>query len=202
MIPRGRPGGQQAGGCSERRGRCSLVASQTRECPVDLLLLVLRLVHILLGVFWAGTVFFTTFFLNPAMTEAGPDGAKVGAALQRRRFMNIMPPVAGLTILSGLGLYWRVYGFAPDFMRSGRGMVLGLGATAAIIGFVVGIAVLRPAMVRSGALMQSAAQAPPAERQALLAQAQLLRTRANSASKVVAWLLILGVAGMALARYV
>lgn len=169
---------------------------------MDLLLLLMRLLHIGLGVFWAGTVVFTTIFLFPAIAEAGPDGAKVAAALMRRRFMQVMPPVAGLTILSGLYLYWRVSGgFQPSFMHSGMGITVGLGAAAAIAAFVVGVAVMRPAMMRAGALAQSAAQAAPEQRQAQLAAAQAMRERGARAGQVVAVLIALAVAAMALARY-
>lgn len=165
-------------------------------------MLLMRLLHIGLGVFWAGTVVFTAIFLFPSIAEAGPDGAKVGAALMRRRFMQVMPPIAGLTILSGLYLYWRDSGgFQPSFMRSGMGVTLGIGAAAAIAAFVVGVAVMRPAMTRAGALAQNAAQAAPADRQPQLAEAQTLRQRGTRAGQVVAVLVSVTVVAMALARY-
>jgi hypothetical protein len=169
---------------------------------VDLVMLLMRLLHIGLGVFWAGTAVFSAIFLFPSIAEAGPDGAKVGAALMRRRFMQVMPPIAGLTILSGFYLYWRVSGgFQPSFMHSGMGMTLGLGAAAAIAAFVVGVAVMRPAMMRAGALAQSAAQAAPEQRQAQLTAAQAMRLRGARAGQVVAVLVALAVTAMALARY-
>ncbi|MGH7751712.1 MAG: hypothetical protein ACREN5_02760, partial [Gemmatimonadales bacterium] len=117
---------------------------------MNLLLVVMRLLHIGLGVFWVGTILFNAFFLGPAMAEAGPDGAKVMAGLMRRRFMQIMPAVGIVTILSGLWLYWHVSGgFQAGYMRSRGGMTLGLGALAAILSFAVGITVVRPAMVRA-----------------------------------------------------
>lgn len=170
---------------------------------MNLSLLIMRLLHIGLGVFWAGTVVFMSIFLFPSIAEAGPEGAKVGAALNRRRFMQIMPAVAGLTILSGLYLYWRDSGgFQPSFMHSGMGITLGLGAAAAIAAFVVGLAVMRPAMTRAGDLAQSAAQAVPEERQAVLMAAMASRQRGFRAGQVVAVLVALAVTAMALARYV
>jgi uncharacterized membrane protein len=170
---------------------------------VNLLLLVMRLLHILLGVFWAGTMIFTAVFLFPAVRDAGPDGAGVVAGLARRRFMAVMPIVAGLTILSGLWLFWRVSGgFQPGFMRSGTGMTFSLGGATAIAAFVIGVSVVRPAMQRAGVLAESAARAPGAERDAQLAEAQRLRVRAGAAGQVVAVLVVLAVAAMALARYV
>jgi hypothetical protein len=59
-------------------------------------MITLRLVHIALGVFWAGTIFFFVMFLEPSVRAAGPDGARVMQGLQKRQFLNVMPVIAGL----------------------------------------------------------------------------------------------------------
>ncbi len=170
---------------------------------MDLLLITLRLVHIGLGVFWVGTMIFNAFFLMPAMLEAGPDGMKVAAGLARRRFLDILPPVAGLTILSGVWLYWRAsLGFQSAYMRSSVGMTYGLGALAALVAFALGIAIMRPSMLKAAALSQAAAAAAPPEREAKLAEAAALRVRGAQTAKFVAVLLIIAVASMAVGRYV
>ena len=51
---------------------------------MELLLLVLRLVHVVGGILWVGFAVFVPFYLAPAIAEVGPDGGKVMAALQRR----------------------------------------------------------------------------------------------------------------------
>ncbi|HEX9729259.1 MAG TPA: hypothetical protein VGA37_12205 [Gemmatimonadales bacterium] len=163
---------------------------------MDPLLVSLRLVHVVLGVFWAGTLIFTALFLAPAIRDTGPDGAKVMGALLRRRFFDIMPAVALLTLLSGVWLYWRVSGgFNPDYVRSASGATLGVGGVAAIIAFGIGVGVMRPAMLRAAALMQ----APDRERQQ--DTIQRLRQRGTTGGRVVAALLVLAAAAMAVARY-
>lgn len=169
---------------------------------MDLLLIILRLVHIGLGAFWVGTMIFNAFFLVPSMLEAGPDGMKVAAGLARRRFLDIMPPVAGLTILSGIGLYWKAsVGFQPAYMRSSVGMTYGVGALAALIAFVLGIVIMRPAMLKAAAISQAAASAAPEARVAKLAEAAALRQRGADAGKFIAVLLMVAVAAMAIGRY-
>jgi len=170
---------------------------------MDILLLLARLLHIVLGTFWAGTMIFNAVFLAPAFQDVGPDAAKVAGALVRRRFMTIMPIVALVTILSGFWLYWRLSGgFDSGYMGSRQGQTLGMGAVAALVAFVIGISIVRPAMMRSGALGQRAAQAAGAERDALLAQVKAQRARSTLAGRWVAGLLTLALAAMALARYV
>jgi len=167
------------------------------------LLLTTRLFHVLFGAFWAGTLIFNALFLVPAIRDAGPDGAKVIAGLMRRRFLDVMPVVALLTILSGLWLYWHVSGgFQAAYMGSSIGMTYGAGGLASVVAFGIGAFVMRPAMLRAAALTQAAAQAAPAEREAQPAAAQALRMRGVVTGRVVAALLALAVAAMAVARYV
>jgi uncharacterized membrane protein len=156
------------------------------------LLLLMRLLHILSGIFWVGTMMFTTGFLLPAFKDVGPDGAKVGAALARRRFMVVMPIAALVTILSGIWLFWRTSGgFQETFMRSHMAKALSFGAACAILAFIIGIVVVRPAMMQATALAQSNPQ-----------RAQVLRVRVDVVGRVVTALLGLAAAAMAVARYV
>ena len=64
-------------------------------------MLILRLLHILTGVFWAGTIFFMVSYLEPSARAAGPDAAKVMGNIQKRGLMTVLPIMALLTILSG-----------------------------------------------------------------------------------------------------
>jgi len=166
------------------------------------LLLTMRLLHVLLGVFWAGALVFNALFLVPAMRDAGPEGAKVGAALMRRRFLDIMPIVALLTLISGFWLYWRASsGFRPAFMRSGPGVMWGIGAVAAVIAFGIGVGIMRPAMLRAAALAGTAAQLPPEGQEARMTEVLTLRLRAGKAGQIVALLLVIATAAMAVGRY-
>ena len=169
---------------------------------MDPLVIILRLVHVVSGAIWVGMVVFTTFFLMPAIQEAGPDGGKVMAAVQRRGLMTFMPILAIATIVSGLWLYVRdAAGMHAEFARSPVGMAFGLGGLAAIVAFALGIVVLRPSMMKAAALAQSLAQASPDQRQSTMAEVERLRTRATKTSKAVAHLMLFTVAAMAVARY-
>lgn len=166
-------------------------------------LVTLRLIHVLFGAFWTGTMIFNALFLAPAMGEAGPDAAKVMAGIQRRRFMDVMPAVALVTILSGLWLLWRVSGgFSSGWMGSPVGMGYSTGAAFAIVAFVIGVGVLRPTMMRIGRLQAEATQAADETRRAeVLAAVPLLRRRSVLAGRVVALLLALATALMGVSRY-
>jgi hypothetical protein len=170
---------------------------------MNVLVLILRLVHITLGVFWAGTLIFFAVFLVPSVRDAGPDGAKVMAALQRRRFLDVMPTVAALTILSGLWLYWRISGgFSVAWVTSPAGLALATGGLLSVIALGIGLGIMRPAAIRAAGLAQQLAASPEGpDREAQLKVVQQLRQRTAAAGRVVAVLLTLATAMMAVARY-
>jgi len=166
------------------------------------LILTLRITHILFGVFWAGAILMMAFFIGPAIKHAGPDGAKVMAGLIKRRFLNIVPAAALLTILSGFWLYWHdSAGFDKAWMGSRMAMALGTGGILALVAFAIGVGVMRPSTMKAIALSQSAAQLPETERGAVMTEIQRLRGRAAGAGMAVAVLMIVIVLTMAVARY-
>ena len=170
---------------------------------MDPLVIVLRFVHVVAGALWVGLRGFATFFLQPAIQEAGPDGGKVMAAIQRRGLMTVMPVLALGALISGVWLYIRAgEGMPAEFGRSPVGMAFGLGGLAAIVAWILGIAVMRPSMMKAMALGQSIASSTSAEeRERAMAEAQRLRVRAAKAGRVTAYLLLFAVSAMAVARY-
>lgn len=167
-----------------------------------MLTLVLRFAHVFFGALWVGMMAFQVFFLMPALAEVGPDAGKVMGAMMKRRIPVIMPIIALITIVSGMWLFMRMSGGNMSaLMATPMGQAFGWGGVVALVAFLIGIVVMRPAMIRSMKLMESMATAPQAERAAMQAEAQSLRARGAVLGKVVAWLLLFTLATMAVARY-
>jgi uncharacterized membrane protein len=166
------------------------------------MMIVLRFTHVFFAALWVGMMVFQTFFLMPALGEAGPDAAKVMGPLMRRRIPLIMIVIALLALVSGVWLFQRLSGGAPGaLMRTPMGLAYGLGGAAALIAFLLGITVTRPAMMRSMRLAESLASTPPEERAQRSAEIQRLRARGAAMGRVVASLLLFALAAMAVARY-
>lgn len=167
-------------------------------------ILVLRIVHVLGGVFWLGSGLFTSLFLLPAFAGSGPGAGPVMAGLQRRRLFTVLPIVALLTILSGVRLMWiGSAGFSPLYFESGMGLTFAVSGALAILGFLLSLLVARPAMVRSGQLAAEAAGlAAGPERDAVNARISALQRRGAVSSFAAVSLVTLAGAGMAVARYV
>lgn len=170
---------------------------------MNLFMVILRLIHIGAGVFWAGGAIVVARFLIPAVQDAGPEGGKVVQALQKRGLMTALPLSAVISMLAGLTLYWRVSGgYGAEWSRTPTGMALGLGAAASIIAFVIGVTIMRPSTLKAGALALTLPQlSDTAARAARQAEIEGLRGRAARAANWVAGLLGLAVAAMAVARY-
>jgi uncharacterized membrane protein len=171
---------------------------------MDVLQIVLRIVHILAGVFWVGSAYVMVFFVAPTAAELGPEGGKFMAGLsQRRKLPMYSAASAYLTILAGLVLYWRSSdGLDPDWIVSGPGVTFTVGGVAAIIALVLGATVIGTGARRLGPLtaQAAAAQGPPSPETA--AELQRLGARMRSGSIWIALLLTIAVVAMAVARYV
>ena len=170
---------------------------------MDPLLIALRVVHVVGGVFWGGAILFVVLFLEPAVRDAGSDGPKVMQALQRRRYLDVVPIVAALTLASGYWLYWRVFGrWHPGPGASGAELWLGVGGFASLVAFVIGVSLMRPSALRIGSLGAELAQAAPERRDAIGAEVARLRGRVRLAGRWVAALLGIAILCMAVGRYV
>jgi hypothetical protein len=159
----------------------------------------LRIIHIVGGVFWVGGTLIMTFFIGPTLGAIGEPGQKfIGHLMNNLKFSNRMSAAAGATILAGFILYWiDSQGFTSAWMSSGAGRGFGIGAAFGLIGFIFGIMIGRTtkAMAQLGAQMQG----KPSPDQ--IAQMQTIRTRQATFSTITAAALILATAFMAIARY-
>src|SRR5262245_57978450 len=121
------------------------------------LIWLLRIIHIVAGVFWVGGTLFVAFFVGPTVGATGEAGQKFVAHMTNNlRFNNRMAAAAGSTILAGLILYGLDARAGATWQRSAFATGLNIGAGFAIIGFIFGILVGRTTqrMAQLGAQMQ------------------------------------------------
>jgi uncharacterized membrane protein len=170
---------------------------------VDLYLIVLRIVHILAGVFWVGSALFFTFLLEPTVTELGPQGAPVMRHLAEKKKMPVViASTSGLTVLAGLLLYWRSSGgFDVDWVTSSTGLTFTLGGAAAIAAFVIGLVAIKPRVNRMSAIGAEVAAAGGTPSQAQMAEIQGIQHTLRRIGLTDAVLLIFAVVAMAAARF-
>jgi hypothetical protein len=153
------------------------------------LIVLARAIHILAGVYWAGAMFVFAGSLLPAIRNGGPTLVPVMKQLGMRT------GIAGLlTIFAGLYLFAGLH--AHD--DSAGGKVLGIGAAAALLAFLIALFVNMPAGRKLAKLHASpAADAKDQER-----VAAALQSRVRVGARLIAGLLGIAVLCMAVFRYV
>jgi uncharacterized membrane protein len=167
------------------------------------LFLLVRAAHVLLAVIWVGATAFTTFLLMPALQDSGPAAGPVMAALMRRKFSAFMASLGGLTVVTGLYLYYRFTGgFDPALSGSVGAMVFGTGGIAGIIALVLGGAIIARNTKKMDALGARMATAPETERAGLAAEMAAARQRVVTFSRIVIVLQMIAVVLMAIGHYV
>lgn len=174
-----------------------------RDLPLDWYQIILRVVHILVGVFWVGSAIFVFLLLQPSAKELGPIGQQfMGHLVEKRKLPVVILTSALVTILAGILLYWRdSNGFDVDWITSATGLAFTVGGVAAILAFVFGLILVKPAMEQMGSIGQAIAMAgePPTEAQ--ISEMQRLGARVTLIGQINLLLLIVAVVAMAVARY-
>lgn len=159
---------------------------------------VLRFLHIIAGILWAGGALTMGFFVAPTMGAIGDAGKQfAGHLMAKTRFSAFMMVTGGTTVLAGSILYgidsnW----FQSAWMHSPTGIGFGVGATAGILAFVFGVMLgnINKALGALGAQIQGK---PTAEQMNSL---QALMTRQAMASKWNTIFMLIAIALMASAR--
>jgi len=166
---------------------------------MNTLVIVLRLIHIFAGVFWAGTTILFYFVIGPAIGATAEAGKAFAAHLIiKARFSTVIAAAAGTTVLAGLALYWiDSAGFTSAWTTSGAGIGFAIGGIAGIVAFVAGILFGRnnTELVRIGSQIQG----PPTPEQ--VAAIQAVQGRQKNVGLIMATAIITAVAFMATARY-
>lgn len=171
---------------------------------MNVYVVLLRLVHILSGMFWIGGALLVSWFLLPAVQAAGPAG---GSVMQKfagdRRAPTWLAWAAVLTVLAGLLLFWEVSGQGSStWVSSPQGITISIGATLGIIAAVLGVAIGGPTtrkVVSLGGSIAATGQPPTPEQAAQIGALQ------KRSAVTIRWVSILGavaVACMAIAEYV
>jgi hypothetical protein len=166
------------------------------------LTIVLRLIHILSGIFWVGAMILLAGFLLPTLRATGREGGRfMQSLMQQQRLQFYLGLTAALAVLSGITMYARLAAATHGaWAQSGPGIAYGVGAVAAILAVAIGGGVGRPAGRKMLAIGQAVGSGPPsAEQQAELSR---LQRRMALGARLAAALLVIAAGAMAVGRYV
>jgi uncharacterized membrane protein len=128
-------------------------------------LLLLRFIHIVSSVCWAGGGFIFFLFVEPTAKALAPTGMQfVQYMTTKRRFSIFMVISSTLTVLTGAVLIWQhASGQWLDYMRTGPGLGFTLGSLVGIGVYLIGMLGVNPRalkLARLGEQIQSAGGPP------------------------------------------
>lgn len=166
---------------------------------MDYLKLVLRLIHILAGVFWVGSSMLFGFFIGPTVAATAEAGQKFMAHMVTKAKISARITAAAiLTVLAGGWLYWiDSGGLTTGWKSSGPGWGFGIGGVLALIGLIFGLMVGKSNHTL-GSLAAQIQGKPTSEQMTQIQAAQKQLAYAGPISTIA---LILALACMATARY-
>jgi uncharacterized membrane protein len=163
------------------------------------LLVVLRLIHIIGGVFWVGAALLMNFFIAPSMRATGDAGKQfIGHLVAKTRFSLVMSISAYATIIAGFLLYgldsqW----FTSGWLASSTAAGFGVGAVFALVGLVSGL--INGANNKKLGQLGAQIQGKPTTEQAAALSA--ISKQQAWVLPVNSWSLLLALFFMAIARY-
>jgi hypothetical protein len=167
------------------------------------LFLSMRALHVLLAAAWVGATIFTTFMLMPVIEGSGPLGGQIMQSLERKGMTAFFAALGGITVLTGIYLYWRFTGgFDPEVSRSNAGMAFGVGGVFGILAVVIGGAVIGRSSRKLLALMEQLPKASDAQKGALMQEAAALRGRMKSFGMIVLLCQVAALLLMAVGHYI
>jgi uncharacterized membrane protein len=166
-------------------------------------LIVLRFVHVVASVCWAGGAFFIFLFVEPTAKALAPSGMEFFQHMIVKRRASIFMVISStLTVLSGALLLWRdASGQWLTWMKTGPGLGFTLGSLAGFVVYFIGMFGVNPRAKRIAALsadIQSSG-GPPTPAQA--AELQKLDKELSKFGYIDFVLVAVSLALMGTARY-
>lgn len=169
----------------------------------DISLLILRFIHIISSVCWAGGGFIIFLFVEPTAKALAPTGMQfLDHMVIKGRFSIFMVITSTLTVLTGTLLLWQhASGHWLSYVQSGPGLGFTLGSIAGITVYFVGLLGVNPRAIKLSKIGQEiqAAGVPPTPAQG--AELHRLDKEMSALSLADFVLVALSLALMASARF-
>ena len=161
---------------------------------------IIRLLHVLLGVFWVGSVLFTVLILKPRLAKLGPNFEKPVMGALMPRVVPAMFASAVIVFITGSILTFNMRaGDLGSLLTTGWGLMISLGIVATLAAMSVGLGGLTPTGIKMGKISDQLNGQPPTPTQA--ATLARLGRRMDLLERVDFVLVLLALATMPLARF-
>ena len=170
-----------------------MVCNAQNESAVNAEIIFLRLLHIVPGVIWVGSIIFFAFVLQPSLSKTGSE--HFGPVMQKlvKPMQALLHSSAWMTIIFGLAMAFRVRDPLFDFLWSTNwGIAIVLGFVTALVGY--GLGVISGRYSKKIISVSAVTSQDP--------EARDLQNRAMMFSKMSALFVVLSVVTMAIAQHI
>ena len=116
---------------------------------------VLRVTHVVLGIFWAGTVIYASFVLLPVLKSLGPNIERPAIKGLMRVTSPIMSVAALIVLGTGIAMTLRTGLAISEVFSTGRGWAIFIALIAVVIYMITGFGIMLPSGARMDKLGQS-----------------------------------------------
>jgi uncharacterized membrane protein len=166
---------------------------------MNVLMLVLRIVHISAGILWGGGSIIMHFFFGPTVKATNQTGQQfAGHLMLKTRFVTVMTTMATLTVLAGGSLYWiDSQGLTSAWVKSTAGIGFLIGGLFGFVAFVAGVTFGQ--LNKQLAIVGSQVQGKPTPEQ--MAEIQLLQKRIAATTRFHVPSIIIAILLMSASRY-
>ncbi len=169
---------------------------------MNVLMIILRIIHILGGIFWVGFAFFNIAFLQPTIRATGAEGQKTMQHLTKQtRLMMSVYVAATLTMFTGLIMLGGISHFQSAFFASGFGKVITIGSLTGFIAWFIAIFNIRAIFNKMGEVGQAIQSSEGAPDPELLTTMGSLVDKMGRVGKIALGFMIVSTICMAAAQY-
>ncbi len=166
-------------------------------------LTLLRSLHIISGVIWAGSLLYLAFFVIVAVKRSGPEGGKFMQTLAATNKLPLVMMILAITsITTGILMIAKLSdGFTSSWFGNRHGIIVSIGGTLGILAFLEGLFVNKPTVDKMNRISKEIAAGGKPPTDAQMQQITRLRNKLFSATRQVAFLLLLTLIAMSLVHY-
>ncbi|KAA3648780.1 MAG: hypothetical protein DWQ07_00880 [Chloroflexi bacterium] len=168
---------------------------------MDILIVSMRVIHIFTGIYWAGAGLLMAAAIGPTAQALKEDAGKfMNHLYAKSRYSPYITAAAILATLSGLILYWRLFGFTLA-LNSGSQIALTIGAIAGLLAFFHGAISLgrKSDRIKAIVIEMEASGGPPTPEQ--IQEIQTLQEGIGKGGTISSVLMVIAILGMSLSEY-
>ena len=159
----------------------------------------LRILHVVLGIFWAGSAIFADFILLPQLKKLGPNIERPVVKQVLRVSSPVMTACSLLVLGTGIAMVLRTQMTIGVLVSTAWGIAMVIAFVAIVISLVLGLGVLTPTGLRMEKLGKSMESRKPDPGEIEL-MGRLTR-RVTNALRTETFMIIIAIVMMPLSRF-